>query len=127
MPKSIRLRRPKKEDVSEIQRITKNWPLITSFRSAAIAEDQKGELIAFGITRHVVEFVAHVNNDSSPADRAVAISDLIKLAKIESQFDKVERIHVFAENEKFARFLMKHFGFYKAEGIPLILELEDGE
>lgn len=126
MQKNIRLRRPKNEDVTEIQRLAKNWPLVDKFKSAAVAEGPKGEIVAFGVTRNISEFIAYVNNESPPADRAVAINDLIKLARIESQFDKVERIHVFAENEKFANFLIRHFGFYKAQGIPLILELEDG-
>lgn len=118
------MRRPSLEDLPEIQRLALNYEqneLPNSFVSAAVVENEFGNVIAFGVLRSHPEALLYA--DGSKPDIVGALTLLLRQAEDESKQMKSEMIYLYAQDEKFASILEKHFGFQRSHFIPMFKEL----
>lgn len=124
MPSSlVKLRRPKESDVTAIEDIADkyNLPLVERFETAAVIE-KDNEIIAFGVTRQILEVVLYC--DGRDRDKALAMSKLLEQAKLDARAKGFDSLYAFVFNEKVAESIIKHHGFRKTRGVGVILDLE---
>lgn len=119
---SATLRRPKEDDVPEIEDIAKkyNHPLEEKFIHAAVVE-KHDDVVAFGLIRSNIEAIFY--GDGSNRDKVESLLLLIPRAILDARSVGADDIYVFARDKEFADILIKKFGFRKAQGIPLILDI----
>lgn len=119
------VRRPRIEDVEQIEQIAEGYgetnPLPSEFETAAVYENNVNKIIAFGCLR-VIEILLYITGNNK--EKVLAIKNLLMIAVSDAKKLKHENIYVFAEDEHFARILEKHFNFRRLNGIPMILNLE---
>lgn len=121
---SINLRRPKEEDVPQIQKIAeeKEFPLPEKFESAGVIS-RGDKVLAFGVLRSNIEAIIYC--DGSRRDKVESLVALIEQAKEDSKALGFSEVYVFAEDEQFAKFLVNRFKFRLCKGVPLILDLDN--
>lgn len=118
-----KISRPTIDDIPEIEDIARQYtdnPLPDKFAAAAVVK-KFDDVTAFGVLRNNVEALLYVSGDMR--EKVEALKLLIQQAKIDARSMGYEDIYVFAQDSKFADILIKHFGFRKAKGVPLILDL----
>lgn len=134
----LRVRRPNVDDIPEIEDIAKKkqWPLVQTWERAAVIEKKteadkeigtSGNLTAFGVLRGNCEAVLYLDKDIPLKEKITSLDVLMRAAVSDAKELKQDEIYVFAEDEEFARILMKHFKFRRAKGVPLIMDLNYGE
>lgn len=87
---------------------------------AVISEDDR--LIAYGAVTLLAEAVMVLDLDASLKEKDWAIKQLLWQA-IQGVSGKMDGIHAFVQDPKFAALLKKHFGFKTCKGEALYLEL----
>jgi hypothetical protein len=120
---STRLRRPRISDIPVIQDIAEDYdfPLPDKFEAAAVVECQ-GNVVAFGVLRTDAEAILYCKG--TVREKSKSLIKLMAKAIEDAKALGHNDIYLFAWDEKFADILVKHFGFRRAKGIPLILDLE---
>jgi hypothetical protein len=120
----MQIRRPTIDDIPEIEDIAKKYsnnPLPDKFISAAVIENNQ-DIKAFGVLRNHIEALLYC--DGTDREKVESLRLLMHRAVMDAQACKtVSELYVYAQDEKFAQILIKHYGFRKADGIPLILDL----
>jgi hypothetical protein len=117
------LRRPKVDDLPEIEDIARKYsdnPLPVKFVHAAVIE-KDNNVISFGVIRSIIEDLLYT--DGSDRDKVESLKQLIRKAKSDALSVNADAIYTFAESEEFAAILEKHFGFRRLTSIPMIMEL----
>ena len=116
------LRRPKIDDLPEIEDLAKGYennPLPSKFEHAAVVEGD--DIVAFGVVRSNLEAILYCTG--TPKEKVEALKQLIRQARTDALCLGFNSLDVLAQDEAFAQVLIKHFGFRRAVGIPLILDL----
>lgn len=85
--------------------------------------DSKGKFIGAALLKLTSEAMLILDKETTELTRAIAISEAFK--QVPKELDKfgLDQAHVFVLPEddwKYASFLMNHFGFKRATGIPLV-------
>lgn len=117
---SLILRRPKVDDLPELEDLARNHPLPNKFEHAAVIE-KNDDVIALGVLRSNLEAILYCTGTTR--EKVESLKQLIRQAKTDAISLNFDTIDVLAEDEEFAQILIKHFGFRKAKGVPLILDL----
>lgn len=86
---------------------------------------QNDDIAGFGIIKEFAEVVLVLNKDLSKRDQIQVLKKLYDRAVHHCKDLKLKELHAFVKDEQFAQLLIKHFGFRKIEGIPLILDLRN--
>lgn len=118
------VRRPKVEDLPALEQLAseyENNPLPIKFISAAVVENEQGKIVAFGVLRNHPEAILYVDGDKQ--DIVGALTLLLNQAEDECRGVSAEMIYLYAQDEKFAKILEKHFGFSRSPFIPMFKEL----
>lgn len=117
------VRRPRASDLPDIEKVAANYtmPLATEFESAGVVE-RDDKVISFGVTRIILESILYTSG--SDRDKVESLKALLELAESDARKMKFDDMYVFAQDEDFANILCKHFGFRRAQGIPLIKDFE---
>lgn len=124
MKTPLKIRRPREADVKRIQEIAaqnNSNPLPNKFETAAVVLNDS--LIAFGVNRVHFEALFYLDNTVSKREKVNALKKIMEIGILDAKGSGIEEIHVFAETEQFAEILIKHFGFRRAKGVPLIRDL----
>lgn len=78
---------------------------------------------AVGIIKNFVELILVMDMDSMRIQRVKSIDSLIKELIMIAREGNIEQIHAFPK-EDFASYLIKHYGFERVVGSPIVLNLE---
>lgn len=81
-------------------------------------------LMASGFVKLFIEAIIATEQDASINDRVKAIKLLLNDLIAWCKEKRVEQIHIFPSDEKFAEILKTHFGFEDCKVKPLVLNLE---
>ncbi len=116
-------RRPHIDDIGEFERISRTYednPLVTSFETCAVVDDNGVK--AFGFTRALLEVVMY---GSDARSRARGYNELLAIAKGDAKKLGFGQLYAFVD-PSFATILEKR-GWKQAKGVCVILELNDGK
>src|SRR5678815_4773918 len=104
----MRLRRPKVTDLEQIEVIAKTYqfPLVETFRTAAVTEDNGG-VKSFSITRFILEGVIYLGGRKR--DKAKSLDLIISQAISDAKELGEDQVYVFADDPKFASILEKRY------------------
>lgn len=118
------IRRPKVSDSDRIHEIAKNhdYPLVNTFETASVTTDDEDKLLCFGVLRSNIEAILYC--DGNRLQKAESIKLLIEQGILDAKKLGYSDIYLFAQDNNFADFLKKHFGFRDALGVPLILDIK---
>jgi hypothetical protein len=120
MRKSLKLRRPTVQDVPAIEKIAEKFDFILpeKFETATVVVDEDDVVQAFGLTRLIVESV--IVTGGTPREIVEQTELLIQQGIEDVKSSEHNGMHVFVENEAFARLLKERFDFQKAKGEALV-------
>jgi hypothetical protein len=112
------------DDIPELEDLASKYtsnPLPDNFVSAAVIE-QDNDVIAFGVLRNHLEGLLYATGRDR--DKISSLKMLINQAVIDArQCKNIDSIYIYAQDGNFAKVLENKFGFRRALGIPMILDL----
>lgn len=114
------LRRPRTKDIDAIEQFAVE-ALPGEFVEAAIVEVEDG-IIAFGAIRSNLEAILYPTG--SIREKVQALKLLLEQAEKDTLKYGYKYLDVNARDEAFAQILIKHFGFERVSGVPLIKRLK---
>jgi hypothetical protein len=115
----MKLRRPVVKDIDEVEKFAKE-PLPRQFVEAAVIETDSG-IIAFGAIRSNMEAILYPSG--TLREKVESLKMLLEKAEEDTKKWNYHYLDVLAKDEDFAEILIKHFGFERVTGIPLIKKL----
>ena len=80
-------------------------------------------MIAYGTVKLFAEAILFLDWDAPQREKIEAIKDLMLEAIRGTTEAQLEQIHLFVKDPKFSELLQRHFGFKKATGEMLVLEV----
>ena len=120
----LTLRRPIVDDLPELEDLANKYsnnPLPENFVQAAVIESHD-DVIAFGVLRNHLEGLLYATGRDR--DIVASLKMLINQALIDARgCQNIDSIYIYAQDENFAKVLQRQFGFRRASGIPMILDL----
>jgi len=120
----LTLRRPVVDDLPELEDLASKYtnnPLPENFVQAAVIESHD-DVIAFGVLRNHLEGLLYATGRDR--DIVASLKMLINQALIDARgCQNIDSIYIYAQDENFAKVLQRQFGFRRASGIPMILDL----
>ena len=116
----MKLRRPTVDDIDVIETFATE-PLPERFVEAAVVE-KNNTILSFGIIRSNMEAILYASG--SPREKVQALKLLLNKAEEDARKWDYKYLDILAKDEAFAEILIKHFGFERCNGIPLIKRLE---
>jgi|SRR5688572_8273651 len=118
------IRIPDLDRIVEIHKKNQDTDLdFTSMLYEAVYE-KNGNVLAYASMRRINELTMILDKDLSTRDRAIILSEYMRLTKHVVSKDQVGKILTFTD-EHFANILTKHFGFIREKLTPLILVTGD--
>lgn len=114
------LRRPVVEDIDQVEKFAKE-DLPSRFIEAAVVEVNDG-IIAFGCIRSNIEAILYPTGNVR--QKVQALKMLLEKAEEDTLKYDYNYLDVLARDEAFAQILIKHFGFERVPGVPLIKRLK---
>ena len=121
------IRKSIESDVSRIQRLCTGKEYEADcirdiISDRVIVDDNR--ITAYGAVKMFAEAVLVLDNSESVRTKIKALRDLMNCAIFETRKAKISELHVFTENDSFAKILKKHFNFVNIKGHALVRELD---
>ena len=85
------------------------------------AVDEYDNIISAGGIRTIMEMIIVTDKNYDVAKRQVALYDMLKTAGNTTKTAGYNNLHAFIQDEKWARYLIKHVGFKPVVGTSLII------
>ena len=101
-------------------------PSLKNVVDTAIVENSSEKVVAYGVIKLFAEGVLILDQDIRKREKAEAVIRMLKRAIKISRSGGIEQLYVISNDEGYTRCLEKRFGFKKASGQALFLELSDG-
>jgi hypothetical protein len=99
-------------------------PIMNNIVDARILKNGNGAS-AVGVIKVFMELILAMDLDAMRVKRVKNVDSLIKELVLIAKDKGIEQIHAFP-NESFAEYLVKHYGFEKCPGVPIVLNLNGG-
>lgn len=129
---SVLIREFKKSDVEGITKIYDKQPDIgvPSLRNMVVnttIENDKGEIIAYGIVKIFAEMVLILDKEVPKQDKAQALMEAMKTAILFSKNAGIEMLYAISSSESFTKVLENRWKMKRVPGTLLCLDLVDIE
>ena len=93
----------------------------TVIDDAVVLKD--GKVIAYGAVQLFAEAVLVMDQEVPKLDKARALKDLMHLAFITTNRQRIQQLHIYTKDDKFSNLLIEQFGFEKIVSNPLVKDL----
>lgn len=86
-----------------------------------VSVDENDKVISAGGIKPIIEMIIVTDKDATVNNRQVALYDMLRMAEVSTRQAGYNQIHAFIQDEKWARYLIRHVGFKPTVGQSLVI------